>query len=205
MLSSPNPQISSSLHLTALSRSSSISFTSFTSSSVAQSLPIFPTPSKHRAYISACNSIPFMRLLHTSRHTGGGGLLPVRKPFLYSPASSRSNSRPADRLTRFPATLTDTSQLAENPATLSPAFATLTRRVKHKSCVCHSYRKHPGGRGANAQFLQGDSRPSMEVCRSMPSYTASRGNLSSLSSVTQHRHSLEKCTCTLYWKISAGR
>jgi hypothetical protein len=28
---------------------------------------------------------------------------------------------------------------------------------------------------------------------------------SSLFLVTQHRNSLEKCTCTLYWKISAGR
>ena len=47
-------------------------------------------------------------------------------------------------LTPFPATLTDHRQLAENTTTLSPAVATLTTRVKHKSCICHSYRKHPG-------------------------------------------------------------
>jgi hypothetical protein len=47
-------------------------------------------------------------------------------------------------LTPFPATLTSTLQITEKPASLSPAFATLTSRVKHKSCVCHSYKKHPG-------------------------------------------------------------
>ncbi len=48
------------------------------------------------------------------------------------------------RVTPFPAALTGSVQLAENPATLSLAFATLTNRVKHKSCVCHSYKKHRG-------------------------------------------------------------
>ena len=47
-------------------------------------------------------------------------------------------------VTPFPATLTGHSQLTENPGTLSPAFATLTRHVKHKSFVCHSYKKHRG-------------------------------------------------------------
>jgi hypothetical protein len=47
-------------------------------------------------------------------------------------------------LTPFPATLTSTLQITEKPASLSPAFATLTSRVKHKSCVCHYYKKHPG-------------------------------------------------------------
>src|ERR1700726_4983460 len=42
------------------------------------------------------------------------------------------------------ATLTNSSQLHDNTTTLSPAFATLTRRVKHKSFVCHSYKKHRG-------------------------------------------------------------
>ena len=46
--------------------------------------------------------------------------------------------------TPFPATHTGLSQIAENAATLSPAFATLTSPVKHNSFVCHSYRKHPG-------------------------------------------------------------
>src|SRR5208282_5807018 len=47
-------------------------------------------------------------------------------------------------LTPFPATLTSYLQPAEKPATLSLAFATLASRIKHKSCVCHSYKKHPG-------------------------------------------------------------
>jgi hypothetical protein len=42
------------------------------------------------------------------------------------------------------ATLTDHSQIPENKTTLSSVFATLTIRVKHKSFVCHSYKKHPG-------------------------------------------------------------
>jgi hypothetical protein len=48
-------------------------------------------------------------------------------------------------LTPFPATLTSHLQLAVNTTTLSPALATLADRVKHKSFVCHSYKKHPGG------------------------------------------------------------
>jgi hypothetical protein len=42
------------------------------------------------------------------------------------------------------ATLITLPQISENITTLSPAFATLTSRVKPKSCVCHSYKKHPG-------------------------------------------------------------
>src|SRR5580765_3670772 len=48
-------------------------------------------------------------------------------------------------LTPFPATLTSHLQRSEKPATLSLAFATLTSRVRHKSSVCHSYKKHRGG------------------------------------------------------------
>jgi hypothetical protein len=44
----------------------------------------------------------------------------------------------------FPATLTSSLQITEKPATLTPAFATLTEIVTHKSFVCHSYKKHPG-------------------------------------------------------------
>ena len=44
----------------------------------------------------------------------------------------------------FPATLTDSPQLTENSATLTPVPATLTGRVKHKSFICHSYKKTPG-------------------------------------------------------------
>ncbi len=45
--------------------------------------------------------------------------------------------------TPFPAVLISPSQIAENAATLSPAFVTLTNRLKHKSFACLSYRKHP--------------------------------------------------------------
>jgi len=47
-------------------------------------------------------------------------------------------------VTPLSATLTVTSQTTENKTTLSSVFATLTSRVKHKSFVCHSYKKHPG-------------------------------------------------------------
>jgi hypothetical protein len=47
-------------------------------------------------------------------------------------------------LSPFPATLTNSLQTTEKPATLSPAFATLRSHVKHKSCVCRSSKKHPG-------------------------------------------------------------
>ena len=47
-------------------------------------------------------------------------------------------------LSSFRAILADHLQLTENPATLSPAFATLTRRVKLNPFVCHSYKKHRG-------------------------------------------------------------
>jgi len=56
-------------------------------------------------------------------------------------------------LTPFPATLTSPLQIAENPTTLSSAFATLTNRVKHKSFVCHSYKKHPGWGAAMFNFF----------------------------------------------------
>ncbi len=74
MLSSPNPQISSSTHSTALSCTSSICFTSstsFTSSHFAQSLPTFSTPNKYGPHTNSRNSISFMRLLHTSLYTPG--------------------------------------------------------------------------------------------------------------------------------------
>src|SRR5579859_2504745 len=47
-------------------------------------------------------------------------------------------------LSPFPATLTDRSQLTENPATLSPLSATLTDTVAHNPFVCQSYKKHRG-------------------------------------------------------------
>jgi hypothetical protein len=44
----------------------------------------------------------------------------------------------------FFATLTTHLQPTENKTALSPFPATLASRVKHKSFVCHSYKKHQG-------------------------------------------------------------
>src|SRR5579859_3489947 len=56
-------------------------------------------------------------------------------------------------LPSFPATLRRKSQLIENPAALSRVVATLTRQVHHNPFVCHSYKKHPGWRGAIVNFF----------------------------------------------------
>src|SRR5271156_1970574 len=58
-----------------------------------------------------------------------------------SDPSSQASIAP---LTRLYGTLADNPQTIENPATLGPVFATLTSTVKHKSFVCHSYKKQPG-------------------------------------------------------------
>src|SRR5579864_6071248 len=68
---------------------------------------------------------------------------------LLSPLPATLASTPRRRCEMPPvtplfATLTDHSQLNENPATLSPFAATVTSRVKHNFFVCHSYKKHPG-------------------------------------------------------------
>jgi hypothetical protein len=173
MLSSPNPPISSTL-ATALSLTSFTSFTSFipftSSSYLAQSLPIFSTPSKHRTHTNSRNSTPFMRLLHSSLFTHiprchlpsnrlfhSGPLFPLHPipttrtrvaddcdpapltPFLVYPEPRRATLPPREEPRG-----TSSSQLAENPATLSPFPVTLTSLVTPNSFVCHSYKKHPG-------------------------------------------------------------
>jgi hypothetical protein len=98
--------------------------------------------------------------INTYKKPGGGSLLPTPKFYnssllVYPERCGRGPCRPRSLVARhsslatvpvtpFSATLTGHSQLTENPGTLSPAFATLTRRVKHKSFVCHSYKKHRG-------------------------------------------------------------
>jgi hypothetical protein len=52
------------------------------------------------------------------------------------------------RLSPLRAALTRSLQPTENKTTLSPFPATLTSRVKPKSFVCHSYKKHGGVRVA---------------------------------------------------------
>jgi hypothetical protein len=63
------------------------------------------------------------------------------------PPSARATSQSplaTAAVSPFLATITSHLQLTENTATLSPAFATLTDRVRNNSFVCHSYKKHPG-------------------------------------------------------------
>jgi hypothetical protein len=84
-----------------------------------------------------CNSsLPAPHYTHAKQH----------EPVSFTSFTS-STSFASPSVTPFPATLTSHLQLVENAAALSPAFATLTRRVKHKSFVCHSYKKHPGWGG----------------------------------------------------------
>jgi len=67
----------------------------------------------------------------------------------------------------FVATLTDSSQPIENPATLSPVFVTLTSRVNPNPCVCHSYKKHPG---VGCPSFSANSVPSaLKFTRALPS------------------------------------
>ena len=70
-------------------------------------------------------------------------------------------------LSPFAATLASSLQITEKSATLSPAFATLTSHVKHKSCVCHSYKKHPG---VGCPSFSANSVPSaLKSTRALPS------------------------------------
>jgi hypothetical protein len=84
-------------------------------------------------------SQPPQSLAHTFHRTGvvppstSSFEFPISN-FVFSTASASPLS----------ATLTNNPQLHENKATLSSAFATLTRRVKPNSFVCHSYKKHRG-------------------------------------------------------------
>jgi hypothetical protein len=54
----------------------------------AQTLPAFSTSSRHPAHSNACNSIPFLRLLHSSPHTRGGFLPTALSSFSAHSASS---------------------------------------------------------------------------------------------------------------------
>src|SRR5579859_3869308 len=62
----------------------------------------------------------------------------------FCPRTTLARPSAGPPLTHLPATLTSHLQSPEKSATLSLAFAALTSHVKHKSCVCHSYKKHPG-------------------------------------------------------------
>jgi hypothetical protein len=88
-------------------------------------IPSFSYLCALRVFAFSSLSSPFdFKLSTTSPERGGRVNLRYRTPLFAIPASSL--------------------QLIENTATLSPISATLTSRVKPKSCVCHSYKKHPG-------------------------------------------------------------
>jgi hypothetical protein len=116
------------------------------------------------------SSLPLLRAASARRlpRPGrGAGVHPERRAAFSSPASPFNSKlstfnmfslspfpatltgiphscRKTSRVSPFFATLTRSLHLTENTATLSPFPAALTDRVKHKSFVCHSYRKHRG-------------------------------------------------------------
>jgi len=66
------------------------------------------------------------------------------RPLLLNYSKSAADSNPFPSATPLLATLASYSQPAESTTTLSPCPATLASPVKHKSFVCHSYKKHRG-------------------------------------------------------------
>ena len=106
------------------------------------------------------------------------------------PERSRRVNTPS--LSPFPATLTDGSQLTENPATLSPVPATLTSRVKHNPFVCHSYRKHPGWGSAIANFFVAETSLCALLRQSISEKSEAKNPLESenlaVRPVTSHNH-----------------
>jgi len=80
----------------------------------------------------------------------------------FRPRSTFARPSAGPQLTHLPATLTSHLQRPEKSATLSLAFATLTSPVKHKSCVCHSYKKHRGwGGGKFCRLPRGFPTPAI--------------------------------------------
>ena len=99
--------------------------------------------------------------------------------FSASDLATNHSSLATAHLTPFPATLTSHLQRPEKSATLSLAFATLTSRVKHKSSVCHSYKKHRGwGYTFQREFF------------SFPNLTTRHSPLATISSIirTSEKH-----------------
>ena len=125
--------------------------------------PMFSTPAA-----SPTNRSPLPRPFHSNRchpeRSEGSAfrISPYRVLSAYAfaspdfyPFNFRLSTVNHPSLSPFPATLTDNSQLTENPATLSPLPATLTSRVKPKSFICHSYKKTPGVGVCPRQFRRG--------------------------------------------------
>jgi hypothetical protein len=87
-----------------------------------------------------CLPKPFaIKLFRTLLQNTRGGTPCDPSSFDFKPSTSIGLS-----VSPFVAALTRQSQLIANPATLSPAFATLTSFVNSNPFVCHSYKKHPG-------------------------------------------------------------
>jgi hypothetical protein len=94
----------------------------------------FSAPRISASSVPAVSSFPSVlgsSHLGVNRHRSAPQIPILVTPFLVYPEVRR-------------ATLAGSRQLAENTTALSLAFATLTNRVKHKSCVCHSCKKTPG-------------------------------------------------------------
>ena len=107
-------------------------------------IPVFPysflpnwEPSTLSLISEHCLATPIL-LLST-----GCQLSAVSSPA--SPFPVHPELRRATLLPRVQARGASLPQIAENRASLSPAAATLTDSVMHKSFVCHSYKKHRGG------------------------------------------------------------
>jgi len=150
--------------------------------------PMFASPSSSPTNRSPHLLLPSSNLCHPEHREGSAfRLAPPRAlsvpafsshPSPFNFALSLEDSDPVGTvnflsLSSFPATLTDRSQLTENPATLSPVSATLTDTVDHNPFVCHSYKKHRGS--AIVSFL---------VART--SVCAPLGRLTSASSESKH-------------------
>jgi len=90
----------------------------------------------------------------------------------FSPFNFKLSTFNASSPSPFPATLTSRLQIVENKTTLSPAVATLTDCVKHKSFVCHSCKKHPGVPTVGQPLLAGSLGHGTRVTEHGPRVTA---------------------------------
>jgi hypothetical protein len=104
----------------------------------------------------------FLRLFHLFNHLDSLPLLacsPASGSEYWPPLATSHSPLTTAFLSPLFVTLADHLQLTENPATLSPFPATLTRRVKVNPFVCHSYKKHQGWGYTLPSKSPLDSRP----------------------------------------------
>jgi hypothetical protein len=133
----------------------------------------------------------------------GGGSPPFSRKVLQlvttptSPYRSLSTVSPPSA-TPFLATLASHRQLAENKTTLSPAVATLTDRVKHKSFACHSYKKQPGWGSVSP------TRCASIQARRFPLFSHPRGTLSTPHELSPSPMFAGVCVAILTTRASNG-